>query len=639
MKTDWRKLFVIPFLFYAFQITAQQDSKELENLSVTATITETKQKETGRNIFILKGELFQQLPVHSVDELLRYMPGIEVQQRGPQGSQSDIVIRGGTFQQVLVIIDGLRLNDPLTGHFNSYIPIHPGEIERVEILKGTAAALYGSDAVGGVIHIITKTFSASNIKNTTGQAGVATGEKKLFNVNGHFQFTKNNTVLSGGLLSNHATGEPLRGTTGFFDNTTASIGWRQQLKKNWQLNFRTAADYRNFNAQNFYTTFLSDTAREKVNAYWQHAALSKSEEKYTLKIDAGYKTLHDEFWFRPASVPNNNKTRLFTGQTIYTRKLNPQHSITGGVQALRKKIISNDRGNHALWHAAVFMIGKHRLAQHLFLNESLRADWDENYGWELLPQINLAYELFRVTLRASAGKGIRDADFTERYNNYNKALVTGGSIGNPALEAERSFSTEAGADVHFSDVFRASTTFFYRHQNNLIDWTPTPYSEMPRKSNLVPTGNYALAKNIAQVNTSGVELDLVFKKQLNPSVHLYTSTGVVFLKSTSSDANPSFYISSHARRLVNFSTVLSIKTFTLSVNGVYKKRKEQTASGIQATLSPSYYVMNARVAYTFYKKVQLYFECSNLFNKTYSDLLGSKMPGRWFSGGFQVTLP
>src|SRR5690606_24554045 len=100
------------------------------------------------------------LPVRSIDELLRYIPGVEVQLRGPMGAQSDIVMRGGTFQQVLVILDGMRLNDPNTGHFNSYIPIAPAEIDRIEILKGASSAIYGSEAVGGVIHIISRSFAS-----------------------------------------------------------------------------------------------------------------------------------------------------------------------------------------------------------------------------------------------------------------------------------------------------------------------------------------------------------------------------------------------------------------------------------------------------------------------------------------------
>src|SRR5215211_5365398 len=122
-------------LFYSSSLKAQ-NATELDPVTVTAGLTTQNQSHTGRNIFVIKGEKFNDLPVHSIDELLRYLPGIEVQSRGPLGAQSDIVLRGGTFQQVLVIVDGIRLNDPNTGHFTSYIPVAPSEIERIEILKG-----------------------------------------------------------------------------------------------------------------------------------------------------------------------------------------------------------------------------------------------------------------------------------------------------------------------------------------------------------------------------------------------------------------------------------------------------------------------------------------------------------------------
>ena len=104
----------------------------LDPVTITATLSQKRSSETGRNISIIKGEQFRNLPVHSVDELLRYVPGVEIQARGPMGSQADIVLRGGTFQQVLVILDGVRLNDPNTGHFNSYIPVAPEEIDRID---------------------------------------------------------------------------------------------------------------------------------------------------------------------------------------------------------------------------------------------------------------------------------------------------------------------------------------------------------------------------------------------------------------------------------------------------------------------------------------------------------------------------
>jgi iron complex outermembrane receptor protein len=140
---------------------AQEKNSELDPVTITTSINPEKASQTGRDLIVIKGERFANLPVHSIDELLCYLPGSEMQFRGPMGSQSDIVIRGGTFQQVLVIIDGLRLNDPNSGHFASYFPIAPSEIDRIEILKGASSAVYGSEAVGGVVHIITKTFAAS----------------------------------------------------------------------------------------------------------------------------------------------------------------------------------------------------------------------------------------------------------------------------------------------------------------------------------------------------------------------------------------------------------------------------------------------------------------------------------------------
>src|SRR5687767_5491676 len=104
---------LVSSLFINHQALSQEGTG-LDPVTVTATISPLASSKTGRNIVTIKGEQFTNLPVHSIDELLRYLPGLEIQARGPMGVQSDFVIRGGTFQQVLVILDGMRLNDPLT---------------------------------------------------------------------------------------------------------------------------------------------------------------------------------------------------------------------------------------------------------------------------------------------------------------------------------------------------------------------------------------------------------------------------------------------------------------------------------------------------------------------------------------------
>ena len=125
MKMKLRSIIICISLFFVTGVSYSQDTITLDPVSISASLKPINVSKTGRNIVIIKGEEFNKLPIHSIDELLRYLPGIEVQSRGPMGSQSDIVIRGGTFQQVLVVLDGLRLTDPYSGSFTGLFPFAP----------------------------------------------------------------------------------------------------------------------------------------------------------------------------------------------------------------------------------------------------------------------------------------------------------------------------------------------------------------------------------------------------------------------------------------------------------------------------------------------------------------------------------
>ena len=144
------QLFV--WLSLSIQILSAQDTSSISIDTIQVSITRVPQKitETGRNINVISGLELQKMAFNSLDEALQYLPGIEVQSRNGFGAQADISMRGATFTQVLILLDGLKMNDPLTGHFNGAFPITPAEIDRIEILRGPAAALYGPDAVGGI---------------------------------------------------------------------------------------------------------------------------------------------------------------------------------------------------------------------------------------------------------------------------------------------------------------------------------------------------------------------------------------------------------------------------------------------------------------------------------------------------------
>jgi iron complex outermembrane receptor protein len=623
------------------RVSAQEKISELDPVTVTASINPAKASQTGRNLVVIKGERFANLPVHSVDELLRYLPGVEMQSRGPMGSQSDIVIRGGTFQQVLVILDGLRLNDPNTGHFTSYFPIAPSEIDRIEILKGAASAIYGSEAVGGVIHIITKTFAARFAKanKVNAIAQVTSGEYEFLNLNLGAFYDNGTTSVAGGLLTNTTNGQPQRGTRGFVHNNTASFSFNHHIGERWEVKFRTAYDSRKFAAQNFYTTFISDTAKEKVISSWNQLSLSHNSGKNKISLNAGYKELDDEYKFSSGLTPNKNNSKLVQALLTDEWKLEERTSITSGAQFIRKKITSNDRGNHTINQAAAFAVWNQQLGNFFFISPALRLDYSEGYGWELLPQINLSYRQDKLQLRGSAGKTIRDADFTERYNNYNKAFVSSGSIGNPDLETERSFSYEAGVDYFILNELKLSGTFFQRYQKGVIDYDTTAYADMPRKTNLSPTGTYALAKNISKVHTTGIEAEVQYSKQFQNAQQLWITLGFTWLDDEISGNTPSFYISSHAKFLNTFNVIYSNRILSLSVNGLYKKRDPRSSSANIAKVSSDYFVLNAKAeAFVIRKLLSAFVEADNVFDKKYADLLGSQMPGRWLMGGIKISL-
>lgn len=611
-----------------------QSGVELNPVSVTSSRFAQRTSETGRNISVIDGDMFAKMPVQSLDELLKYVPGVEVQARGPMGAQSDIVMRGGTYQQVLVLLDGVKVNDPITGHFNSYIPVAPYEIDRIEVLRGPAASIYGAEAVGGVINVITKTFNGSNANpGLHGTVRATGGQYNFWNTDAGLEYTRGRYRAAVGVLNNNTSGQLLRGDNrGYIHNNTISASAAVNLAREWTLALRGSYDNRDFAAQNFYTSFASDTATETVASMRGQLQLRQQKDNHSHQIDAVYKSASDHYLYNEASTANENHSRYAQAQYIYSHKLSKSFSFTAGSQGSLRSIRSNDRGDHQTGQIAGF--GSLWFQKGGFNSSaSIRGDYDGNYGFAPLPQLSASYVYRQLTLRGTAGRATRSADFTERFNNFNKSLVKGGSIGNPDLDAEKSWSYEVGIDYKLFKYLRISGTAFYRSQHNVIDWVNTVYADMPRQVNLDPAGTYALAKNLKEVRTRGLELEASFRKQISPKQQVYVNTGASFLHSESNDPNPSFYIIAHAKMLIQSSVVYNIGKLSLSANMIYKERKPQTAKGINAEISSSYAVFNARVAFAFDKKVSAHISCNNIGNLQYSDLLGSKMPSRWLMAG------
>src|SRR5699024_8866634 len=138
-----------------------QDSNKLEEVIIQGNRLEIAYNESSRDIQIITHEEISKLPVRSVNELLAYVGGVDIRQRAPFGGQADISIDGGTFEQTLVLLNGIKLIDDQTAHIMMNIPVPVDAIERIEILRGAAARVYGINALTGAINIVTKKESKS----------------------------------------------------------------------------------------------------------------------------------------------------------------------------------------------------------------------------------------------------------------------------------------------------------------------------------------------------------------------------------------------------------------------------------------------------------------------------------------------
>jgi len=644
----------IILICFGIKINAQDVSDQgidFDSVEVTSFRTIQNITKTGRNVLVITSDKIKELPVHSTDELLRYVPGMEVQSRGGYGVQSDLTLRGSTFNQVLVMVDGVRINDPLTGHFNGYIPVPLSEIERIEVIKGTASSIYGVDAVGGVVNIITKVEPNNEQLDIDASAKVGSNSysgydlsifgkenKWKFSIGAQSnkskgqQFTNPNYYLVEGVAPNYNT---------WFETNTFSGSVGRSLGEHWKIGLRSSFDERNFNAKYFYTASAYDESVERTSVFFNDLKLSGTAGKFKTEIDLAFRQSTDEFIFNPLFTKNNHTTRFGLLQVNQSYRLSDQHTFVYGVQLDTRSIESNDRGNHTNSHAGVYAQWIGTYIKNLTSTVSLRTDYDDNYEWEWSPQLNLAYIYNKFVFRGGLGRGIRAADYTERYvsNNLEK-LSPGRNIGNPDLTAESSWSYEAGVDYYLNSGLKIVATGFYRASDDLIDYVPTLGSKINNVPvQLVPDENYLYSQNLSIVNTMGVEVELWYTKQFNSGDALTASLGYTGLESSNPEGTVSKYVSAHAKHLLNGNILMRVNRFDFGLSGLYKMREAAYSNSLDVELKPSYTVVNLSVGMSVLNnKCKIQGEIINLFDEDYSDILGARMPGRWFNIGASVKL-
>lgn len=430
----------------------------LPETTIQANRIQEQALESAKGIFILDSEDLRALPARTTQEALQYVAGVHINTRSFAHVQADVSIRGGSFDQVLLLVDGVKLNDSQTGHHNMNIPVPLNMIERIEVVKGPGARIYGPNAFAGVINIITK----SNMKDQVG-----------------LQYYRGGFDSEGGAISaaastggiQHQASVRVDQSEGFRENTDynvkqiyykASGAWGKH-----RLTFQTAYNERKFGANGFYAdTSFNDQYEEIQTSYaaLQHQYNGKSlvlrSNLYWRRNQDIYLFLRsDPDFYRNFHLGNN------LGAESNLQWMNALGQSGFGVDLRREILRSNLLGNRERDVAAVS--AEHQFQwwdDQLLVTPGVVYNYYSDHGSTFLPGIEMAYRMAdQWTLTASTGRTFRVPTYTDLY------YESPAELGNPNLVAETAWSSEIGIR-HLSRQWDAQYVFFQRRVSDLIDW-------------------------------------------------------------------------------------------------------------------------------------------------------------------------
>jgi iron complex outermembrane receptor protein len=550
----------------------------------------SEEMEIGRNVTIIKREEIEKLPVNSVTEILKYVCGLDFQERANFGIQADISLRGSTFQQVLILVDGVRVNDLQTAHHNIDIPIPLENVERIEILHGNGSSLYGADALGGVINIVTRN-----------------PERKSFS--GKFSYHDFNTYsgstnfeLKGKKISNSFSiqRDSSRGFMDDRDFSNFSIFEKLNFSLD-SLNFEIKGGHgrKNFGAFDFYTPGMGFPSRESTKTDFLSINLDLKIKVFSLNQKIFYRYHFDRF------ILDRERPSLYTNETenkvIGVNFVLKWRNLALGLEGVKEDFESVKSGYHSNSRSSIFFEAKKNFSKKIIANLGIREDFHEAYGWFFSPDLSLAYILSQnFKLRFSGGLSFRAPSYTELY--YKDPV----NIGNSNLKPEKGKTLEVGIDSYFKN-FETKLSLFNREERDIIDW--------------IKRDKKWYSENIRRRDLRGIELSV--KKDFE---HIILSFKSCMFDFKERDEPQNYKYGLRVPRNITSLTMFFNPKPSLSINlqFLYKKRFYE----------PFYLLMDAKILKRI-GGIEVFFEGLNITNERYEDIKGIPMPGRQLGIGIQ----
>lgn len=598
-----KKIGSVFFVSSLLWVNAQEKITDIESVEFQGKFIATPYKSANQNITVISRNDIVNSPAKSIDEILQQVSGMDIRRRGANGVQSDITFRGSSFEQVLLLLNGIRMNDSQTGHNNMNIPVDLDDVEKIEVIKGPAARRFGQNAYAGVINIITKPTPGKRVKiNAEG------GDYSSYALGFNAQI--GNEKFSNSLQANSSSSQ------GYMYNTDYEIRnafYQGKLNiKNGDLRLQAGFSEKKFGANGFYSSSKATEQYEEMQASIVSIAHQQTFGKLKLSSNAYWRRGQDMYLF------NRQKPEIYRNMHIGNNiggEVNSSYQwglgTTGiGVELRKEFLVSSNLGNPNRFVSQVFFEHHFSLLDKK-LNISPGISW-ANYAKEgnfFYPGLDVGYSFnANSKVYGNIAKVHRIPTFTELY------YVSPTEVGNPDLTPENAISSEVGYQYQNNKIL-AKVSGFLRNSNNSIDWVKKD-----------PNGTVWYAQNVGDIKVKGIEAELNHKV----TDWLKYMVGYTYLDSRYQNSNEvvSRYILDNLRhQLISKLETKFLNGFTNEVVYRYNKRVNQG----------SYHLLDEKLSYS-QKDYSVYVLINNITNTKYTEAFGVAMPQRWFHIGFSYTI-
>lgn len=614
---------------------------ELEEVESIAEPVAEVYASSLRTITTIRQKQIVSSPAPSLAQLLDNYPLTDIRTRGFHGIQSDINIQGGSFDQSIILLNGLNLSDPQTGHFNLNLPVSHTHLEQVEILVGPATKSYGLNAYSGAINLVTSPADSLRIN-----AGLSFGQYNFYETKAifHLPFGPIKSLLS-----------VTKGSSdGYRENTDfkySGLYFHSKLQLNLlESDLMAGLNIKDFGANSFYSPRFPEQYEETSSRFIGLKIASKSLNP-GIESSIHWRRHFDHFLlFRnnPSFYQNHHRSDVFEGQshlkyssvlgvTKIGATIRSEHIVSsslGNVLSIPEAVSNNDSlfYNYGYQRLLAGLSVNHYLVINNFKASAGLLSYHSAIENRMLfyPGADLSYLISAEwKLNAAINKSMRLPTFTDLFYQGLQ------NVGNPNLRPEEALTFESGIS-YAKKGFSSHLLLFYRMGRMTIDWV---WQEDERWHTM----------NITELNTFGGEISISLDPVLLPEdqhILKYFNTSFAY---TEINKSSSAYISNYAldnlryKFLVDLGICLPLN-FSVNYNLRWHDRNGSYLSydpgtGLSEELPyKSYWLHNLSLHYDL-KNLSFHIDINNIFNVEYMDIGSLIQPGRWITAGISIEVP